>query len=86
MNIHRGEFVSIIGRYGSGKSSLLHAILGEMKEMGGSKITINGKIAYVAQKPFIISATVKENILFGAPFNPEKYAAVLHFACLKADL
>ena len=69
----RGEFVTIIGRYGSGKSSLLHAILGEMKDAGGSKVVLNGKVAYTSQKPFIISDTVRNNILFGAPFNQKRY-------------
>jgi ABC-type transport system involved in cytochrome bd biosynthesis fused ATPase/permease subunit len=65
--------VGIIGRYGSGKSSLLYAILGEMKNAGGSKVVLNGKVAYASQKPFIISGTVRNNILFGAAFNHKKY-------------
>jgi ATP-binding cassette subfamily C (CFTR/MRP) protein 10 len=56
----------IIGDIGSGKSSLLYAILNEMTPQPDKqpKITINGTIAYSAQKAWIMTGTVKENILF----------------------
>jgi ATP-binding cassette subfamily C (CFTR/MRP) protein 10 len=56
----------IIGDIGSGKSSLLYAILNEMTPEPDrqSKININGTIAYSAQKAWIMTGTVKENILF----------------------
>lgn len=71
--MEKGEFVSIIGKFGSGKSSLFNAILGEMKAEPGSEISINGSIAYVSQKPWIINNTVRNNILFGFPFDERKY-------------
>ena len=49
----------IIGDIGSGKSSFLMAILNEMIADKETKISINGKIAYSSQKPWIMSATVK---------------------------
>lgn len=84
--IRKGEFVSIIGKYGSGKTSLFNALLGEMRDGGGSSVALNGRVAYVSQKPWIVSDTVRGNILFGAPFDAERYAKAVHFACLKADL
>ena len=59
-----GEFVAVGGRVGSGKTSLLLALLGEMRMLQGS-YTIRGAIAYVAQTAFILNGTVRDNILFG---------------------
>lgn len=59
----------VIGDIGSGKSSLLLAILNEMVSENDSKIYVSGKIAYCPQKPWIMSATVKNNITFTLPYN-----------------
>ena len=66
--IGKGELLGITGPVGSGKSTLLAAILNELPYYSG-KLTKHGKVAYVEQEPFIINATVKDNILFGLPFN-----------------
>ena len=55
----------IIGDIGSGKSSLLMAILNEMIHSKGSQVTLSGSIAYSSQRPWIMSETVEQNILFG---------------------
>lgn len=78
--------MSIVGKFGSGKSSIFNAILGEMKSEIGTKVTINGSIAYVSQKPWIINETVRNNILFGLPFNQKKYDEIVHYCCLRHDL
>lgn len=57
-----------------------------MKNIGGSKININGSIAYAGQKPWILNDTVRNNILFGALFDPQRYSDAIHFASLKPDL
>ena len=62
--IRKQNFTIVIGDIGSGKSSLLLSILNEMIAYNDAKIQINGSIAYAAQKPWIISASVKSNILF----------------------
>jgi ABC-type uncharacterized transport system fused permease/ATPase subunit len=59
----------IIGDIGSGKSSLLLAILNELITASNSKVTISGKIAYSPQKPWIMSRNIKENIIFSSPYN-----------------
>ena len=86
LQVRRGEFLSIVGRFGSGKSSLLQAVLGEMPNGGGSKVRLNGRVAYASQKPWIVSDTVRNNILFGHAFDAKRYAEALHFACLSSDL
>jgi ATP-binding cassette subfamily C (CFTR/MRP) protein 1 len=50
--------MGIWGPVGSGKTSLLGAIIGEMIKLEG-KVTVNGSIAYAPQNPWIMSATVK---------------------------
>ena len=66
------EYTAIIGRVGSGKSSVLLACLKEIPIFNG-KLLINGSIAYVEQEPFIFPGSVRDNILFGKPYNEEKY-------------
>ena len=54
----------IVGDIGSGKTSFLLSIINQLNSADNSRITIDGKIAYSAQKPWIMSKTLKENILF----------------------
>lgn len=47
---------------------------------------INGSIAYAAQRAWIQNATLRDNVLFGSPMEPERYARVLSACALTADL
>lgn len=76
----------ILGNIGSGKSSLLMAVLNEMITDNDSRVFINGKIAYSAQKPWIMSASVKDNITFESPYDEEKFKRVIHYASLEQDM
>ena len=84
----QSEFVAIIGSVGSGKSSLLNSILGEMKLSSGDIYVGSNKVSYVAQNPFILNGTIRENIIFysRAPFNRDKFRKVLHACALEEDL
>ena len=93
--IPEGALVVVLGLVGSGKSSLLSAILGEMKECnnnpthqnsGSTCTSVNGAVALVAQKAWIQNASVKEAILFGSVFESVKYQAVLKASQLLLDL
>ncbi|KZV54371.1 ABC transporter C family member 4-like [Dorcoceras hygrometricum] len=84
-NIIKGELAAIVGTVGSGKSSLLAAILGEMNKLSG-KIRVCGSTAYVAQTSWIQSGTVQENILFGLPMNEKRYKEAIRVCCLEKDL
>ncbi|CAD8205655.1 unnamed protein product [Paramecium pentaurelia] len=89
LKIESGKFVSIIGDVGSGKTSFLQALLGEMiyNEVGDQpKIRLNGKLAYVSQKPWIQNATVQDNIIFGKQFNKQQYDNAIYYSCLTQDL
>src|SRR5947207_193575 len=49
-------------------------------------IQIDGTIGYVAQKPWILNATIKENILFDNEFDQDAYETALSASCLQSDL
>ena len=85
LSVDRGDLVFITGRVGCGKSSLLYTILREIPLVTG-KTSYQGKIAWVGQTPWIFSGTVRENILFGEPFDPNRYQKVLEACDLTKDL
>ena len=87
LEIKKGEFVCIIGEVGSGKSSLLQAILNNLLPMSpNTKTIVNGEISYVSQIPWIQNATVRNNILFFQKYDEERYNKILELAELKPDL
>ncbi|XP_054839830.1 ATP-binding cassette sub-family C member 5 isoform X3 [Eublepharis macularius] len=81
----KGKLVGICGSVGSGKTSLISAILGQMTLLEGS-ISVDGTFAYVAQQAWILNATLRDNILFGKEFDEERYNTVLNDCCLRPDL
>ncbi|CAJ0605474.1 unnamed protein product [Cylicocyclus nassatus] len=81
----KGTFICVVGKVGSGKSSLLSALLGEMGKLRG-RIGMHGKVAYVPQLPWIQNMTVRDNILFGKPYDKRRYNQVLSACALKQDL
>lgn len=83
--IKKGELAAIVGTVGSGKSSLLASVLGEMHKISG-QVRLCGTTAYVAQTSWIQNGTIQENILFGLPMNREKYREVIRVCCLEKDL
>ncbi|KAG2406582.1 ABC transporter C family member 4 [Vigna angularis] len=85
LKIKKGELTAIVGTVGSGKSSLLASILGEMHKISG-KVRVFGSVAYVAQTCWIQNGTIEENILFGLPMDRERYDEVIRVCCLEKDL
>ncbi|KAJ2889159.1 hypothetical protein FB639_000105 [Coemansia asiatica] len=81
----RTELVAVVGTVGSGKSSLVSAILGEMVKCSGN-VSISGSIAYVPQQPWIVNATLRDNILLGKLFDPDLYFRVIEACALSPDL
>ncbi|TPX37747.1 hypothetical protein SmJEL517_g00607 [Synchytrium microbalum] len=84
--LKRGEVLGVCGPVGSGKTSLVSAILGEMEQVGGVLAVASKKLSYSSQTPWIASGTVKENILFGAPFDESRYKEVVRVCALERDL
>jgi len=75
----------ITGPVGSGKSTLLSAIAGEICDVNG-KITLPGTLVYVPQTAWIFSGTIRENILFGQPYDEPKYNRVIEACALTEDI
>ena len=75
----------ITGPVGSGKSTLLSAIAGEICEVSGT-ITFQGSFVYLPQTPWIFSGTIRENILFGQPYDQAKYTRVIEACALTEDI
>ncbi|KAF4802501.1 ATP-binding cassette sub-family C member 9 [Turdus rufiventris] len=89
IRIPTGQMTMIVGQVGCGKSSLLLAILGEMQTLEGKVHWSNRNrysVAYAAQKPWLLNATVEENIIFGSPFNKQRYKAVTDACSLQPDI
>ena len=76
MTIPRGKLVAVVGQVGSGKSSLMSAILGQMTKIEGRVETVDS-IAYVAQQAWIQNASVKNNILFGRGMDWHRYNEIV---------
>ncbi|KIO14761.1 hypothetical protein M404DRAFT_118392 [Pisolithus tinctorius Marx 270] len=85
LTIPRGRLVAVVGPVGSGKSSLLQGIIGEMRKVSGHA-SIGGRVAYCSQTAWIQNATLRENVLFGQPFDEERYWRVIELSCLLPDL
>ncbi|KAG0495993.1 hypothetical protein HPP92_000608 [Vanilla planifolia] len=81
----QGMRVAVCGTVGSGKSSLLSCILGEVPKITGT-VKLYGTTAYVSQSPWIQSGKIQDNILFGKEMDVEKYDNVLEACSLKKDL
>ncbi|EYC24578.1 hypothetical protein Y032_0013g1981 [Ancylostoma ceylanicum] len=85
LSVKRGQLVAIVGKVGSGKSSLLQAILGEMNKVSGS-VNVCGSIAYVPQQAWIQNLTLRDNILFNRSYDPLFYDKVVEACALRQDL
>ena len=77
--------LEVVGKVGSGKSSLLAAISGEMHKLNEGLIQVNGSTAFVSQQAWIQNDTIKGNILFGREYNKKQYNKVVSACSLIAD-
>ncbi|KIO34137.1 hypothetical protein M407DRAFT_3597 [Tulasnella calospora MUT 4182] len=85
LTVRKGELVGILGRVGSGKTSLLSAITGEMTKVDG-KVELHGSVAYCAQNPWILSSSLRDNITFFRKFDQTFYDLVLDACALRQDI
>ncbi|XP_020713183.1 multidrug resistance-associated protein 1 isoform X11 [Ceratitis capitata] len=85
MTVKKGTLCAVVGTVGSGKSSLIQALLGEMDKLSGRVNTV-GSIAYVPQQAWIQNATLRDNILFGLEYDRKRYNRVVDACALRADI
>ena len=86
INIEKGDSVVIIGETGSGKSCLIKSLIDRLIILSKKEFNINGTISYASQTPFIINATVKDNILFYNKYDEDRYKQVIKYCQLEKDI
>ncbi|KAH6576899.1 hypothetical protein BASA50_008740 [Batrachochytrium salamandrivorans] len=84
--IKRGARVAIVGDVGSGKSSLIAALLGQIRQVRGPEIKLYNSTAYMSQEAWILNLTLRNNILFGKDMDMARYQEVIRVAGLQRDL
>ncbi|KAF4079997.1 hypothetical protein AMELA_G00165440 [Ameiurus melas] len=84
-SLKMGQLLTVIGPVGSGKSSLLSTILGELPQDKGV-VKVTGNLTYASQQPWMYPGTIRSNILFGKELQPQRYEKVLKACALKKDM
>ncbi|XP_046746122.1 probable multidrug resistance-associated protein lethal(2)03659 isoform X4 [Diprion similis] len=84
----KGKLYAVIGMVGAGKSSLLSVLLGELplsetKEFGD--VEVKGGLSYAGQDAWVFGATVRQNIIFGQPYERQRYHRVTKACALLSD-
>ncbi|KAJ8554348.1 hypothetical protein K7X08_025026 [Anisodus acutangulus] len=85
LEVKPGQKIAICGEVGSGKPTLLSAILGEVPSIQGT-VQVFGTVAYVSQSAWIQTGSIRENILFGSPLDSQRYQQTLEKCSLLKDL
>ncbi|THU99163.1 multidrug resistance-associated ABC transporter [Dendrothele bispora CBS 962.96] len=85
LQVKKGELVGVFGKVGAGKTSMLAAIIGDMTRREG-ELVVKGSIAYAPQNPWIMSASVRDNILFNHEYDETFYNLVIEACALLPDL
>ncbi|XP_040353871.1 ATP-binding cassette sub-family C member 12 isoform X1 [Herpailurus yagouaroundi] len=83
--VRKGKILGICGNVGSGKSSLIAALLGQMQLQQGI-VALTGTVAYVSQQAWIFHGNVRENILFGEKYDHQRYQHTVRVCALQKDL
>ena len=84
LKVEKGKLYIVIGMVGSGKSSLLSTILGEVNLLQGN-VHVRGGISYASQDAWVFGASVRQNILFGQEFDRQRYQRVVKACALLKD-
>jgi len=88
IKIKKGSLIFIIGKVGSGKSSLLFSLLGEMKTTEGAipELHSNPNLAFLSQTPWLLSDSIKRNIVLDLPVDTAKLDRALRLSQLAEDI
>ncbi|KAG5461158.1 MAG: P-loop containing nucleoside triphosphate hydrolase protein [Olpidium bornovanus] len=86
LEVKRGQIVAVIGDVGSGKTSLIAALMGQIRQVAGPKADVYGTTSYVPQEPWLLNYTLRDNIVFGSPFDRRRFDEVIRVCALQRDL
>ena len=99
LKINKGELIFVMGKVGSGKSSLLYALLGEMKlsrtpnstdrcDIKSKEVRLSreGQSVFLSETPWLMPNTIKENILLGKPWDPQRAINAIKMSQFDYDL
>ncbi|PFH59064.1 hypothetical protein XA68_12829 [Ophiocordyceps unilateralis] len=81
----RKELIAVIGSVGSGKSSLLAALAGDMRKTSG-EVVFGASRAFCPQYAWVQNSTLRDNITFGQDMDKRWYKKVIKACALQADL
>lgn len=84
MTASPGELITVIGPVGSGKSSVLATLLGELPVTSGI-LRVGGRVSYASQEAWIVPGTIRDNIIFGERYDSDRYGTVVSVSALKRD-
>uniref|UniRef100_A0A182V4H9 ABC transmembrane type-1 domain-containing protein n=1 Tax=Anopheles merus TaxID=30066 RepID=A0A182V4H9_ANOME len=84
LTVDKTEPCAIVGSVGSGKSTMLQLILGEL-ELDEGRLEINGNLSYASQEPWLFEGTVKNNIVFTEDYQEKRYREVVSVCALESD-
>lgn len=85
LSVPRGSLTLVMGRVGSGKTSLLQALVGEMRRASG-RVSFSGTTSLVTQTSWIQNASLKDNILFGKELDAARLNQVVQACALEEDV
>lgn len=85
LKVETNSLVAVVGKFGSGKSSLAQALINDLRKISGF-ININGRISYIPQTAWILNKSFRDNIIFMNPFDQELYDKVVKICALNDDL
>lgn len=85
VTVKPGELLVVVGPVGCGKTSLLMAVLGELRLSAGSAKAL-GRIAYASQEPWMFTGSLKSNVVFDSAYDRDRYQKVIHAAAMERDL
>ncbi|XP_014203938.1 multidrug resistance-associated protein 5-like [Copidosoma floridanum] len=83
--VAKGKVVGIYGPQDSGKTSFLLSILGQLQCVGGT-VALDGTCSYVPAEPWLMDDTVRENVLFGEPYDSSRYYRVMRSTQLHSEI
>lgn len=85
MSVPVASFTAIVGKVGTGKTTLLQALLGELHTTGSLKRSCKGGIAYCGQSPWLVNLTIRQNILGQSQMENDWYDTVIRACALDRD-